>query len=648
MGRSFYRPEQIAAGSYYHQASDEYLTVAERAGRFYMRRHQLASDGREINALEKSIDFVLGSGNHARTFLHRNSRSELVELPLAWYAEDGGTWAMNPGYDRPDHPDFQRKLDRECFFCHNAYPAFDSPSGQARDAIALPGAVTLGIDCQRCHGAGDAHVRLAQSGKPAADVRRAIVNPARLDPRRRLEVCLQCHLESSARALPYMLRRYGRGYFSYRPGERLENYMLHFERAGGPGNGFEIAHAGYRFLRSACYRRSDGALDCTTCHNPHEEQHGAEAIERYQKVCRNCHATLSNGHPAATACLDCHMPKRRTDDVVHAVMTDHGIPGRKPSGDLLAPKPEARETETIYRGKVVLFYPPKPAAGADTELYLSLAQVADGSDLEGGIPRLCEAITRNSAARAEFYSELANACGKSGRREESFRYYEEALRRQPDMTDARVNYALALQQAGRAADAIEVLQRAPQSPEVLNELGFVLFHAGRVDEAVARFRRAMEGDPDLPEIYVNMAAALARKRDHAGAIDALRTAVVLRPNLVAVRNNLASLLNARGDFAEAREHFRFAIRIDPNYVAVRYNYGLALVQHGEFDEAEAELREALRLDPRSAEALTSLGMALAGKGRWEEAIAQYLRALEIKPDLEAAKVNLRLARERVR
>jgi hypothetical protein len=32
----------------------------------------------------------------------------LVELPLAWYADGGGLWAMNPGYDRPDHMGFRR------------------------------------------------------------------------------------------------------------------------------------------------------------------------------------------------------------------------------------------------------------------------------------------------------------------------------------------------------------------------------------------------------------------------------------------------------------------------------------------------------------------------------------------------------------
>src|SRR5262249_21935596 len=147
------------------------------------------------------IHFVLGSGNHARTYLNASGNG-LTELPLGWYAENGGTWAMNPGYDRADHMDFRRKIDQECLFCHAAYPQVS--------------ATAESIDCQRCHGPGRSHVQSAGAG--------GIVNPARLSKQRQLDVCFQCHLESTSRRLPYSLRRYDRGFFSYRPGEPLEDY----------------------------------------------------------------------------------------------------------------------------------------------------------------------------------------------------------------------------------------------------------------------------------------------------------------------------------------------------------------------------------------------------------------------------------------
>src|SRR5258708_11310932 len=186
MGRSFYPlTAQTAVEDFQrnnrfdHAASGEHYTMSERGGRFYQRRHQLAPGGGEINIVEKEIHFVLGSGDHSRTYLHRTPEGRLLQLPLAWYAENGGSWAMNPGYDRPDHLDFRRKIDLECFFCHNAYPPIAPGTDRAGHELKLTGPVPSGIDCQRCHGPGRAHVDAAQAARPAAEIRAAIVNPPR-------------------------------------------------------------------------------------------------------------------------------------------------------------------------------------------------------------------------------------------------------------------------------------------------------------------------------------------------------------------------------------------------------------------------------------------------------------------------------------
>lgn len=111
MGRSFYRlepgnaVEDFTAGKpFYHEASDCYFAMIERGGKYYQRRWQKGFDGRETSVDEKPVDFVMGSGNHVRSYLHLTSRNTLQQLPLGWYAEKGGYWAMSPGFDRPDFP----------------------------------------------------------------------------------------------------------------------------------------------------------------------------------------------------------------------------------------------------------------------------------------------------------------------------------------------------------------------------------------------------------------------------------------------------------------------------------------------------------------------------------------------------------------
>ena len=117
--------------------------MSERDGKLFQRRHQIGFGGQETNALELEADYVVGPGNHARTFLHRNADGRLVQLPVSWYAERGGYWAMSPGYDRPAHLDFRRVIDAGCMSCHNGYPpslAGFSPSyGGGKPANAVRG-----------------------------------------------------------------------------------------------------------------------------------------------------------------------------------------------------------------------------------------------------------------------------------------------------------------------------------------------------------------------------------------------------------------------------------------------------------------------------------------------------------------------------
>jgi predicted CXXCH cytochrome family protein len=640
MGRSFSRPSAqntpTPMRTFHHEASDSHFAMVERGGAYFQRRHQVDRAGREVNVMEKRVDYVMGSGNLARTYLHRTPSNTLVELPLGWYAEKGGYWAMNPGYDRPDHDGFRRQITYGCMFCHNAYPAIDKPGADP----VYPGALPEGIDCERCHGPGARHVELA--GRPASArdlVRAAIVNPARLPADRQFEICLSCHLETTSFPLPSAIQRFDRGPFSFRPGEALADFILTFDHEPGAGRGgkFEIVSSAYRLRQSACFVKSAGKLLCTTCHNPHDAPRGAAAAERYGAACRQCHGgPLSTGpHAGRDDCVGCHMPKRRTEDVIHASVTDHLIQRRMPDANLLDERAERRDS---YRGEVVPYHP-ATLPGPEGELYLALAQVKQGSNRKAGIARLTAAITKHAPRRAEWYAELAEAHEIDGRLDQAARFRRDAVRLDPSAASWQ-RLGTTLRKAARHAEAVEALQRstalAPTRALTWHELGLARQAQGRSADAVAAMQKAIALDPELREAHNNLGIIRFASGDSARAEAGFREAIRIDPGFADAHGNLANLLAAAGRIEEAEGEFQASIRLRPADAETRYNHAMLLGRSGRYDEAQRELEACLRADPSFADGRELLGDLLLARNQAAQAIPHYREAARLRPDSSRA------------
>ena len=627
MARSFYKAPPIEPVRFYHKPSATWYEITEHAGAAYQRRWRIGYASNETEVQESRIDYVMGSGNHVRTYLHQTARGALIELPLAWYAENGGEWAMNPGHDR-DYALPPRAVAYECMFCHNAYPKIpaqhDEPGSEPLFEAALP----EGINCERCHGAGSVHVRIAETpGAKLDDIRHAIVNPARLSPDRQLEVCMQCHLETTSLQLPHSLVKYGRSPFSYQPGEPLADFMLFFDHAAGSlhRDDFEIAHSAYRLRKSRCFLLSAGKvpMTCTTCHDPHDIPRGAAATLHYNSVCVQCHPSLPAQHTNATDCVACHMPKRRTQDVVHAVMTDHYIQ-RRPPPDLLAPLSERQEFDAKqYRGPVVPYYPLPLPRTPENLLYLAVAQVTQQSNLKTALPQLAAEIAKQQPARAEFYLELGEAWLNAGNARNAAAAFNQALLRAPHSPVALLDLAGALTQSGQNARAADLLKSGLASglsdPLLWYQLGLA---AGDP----ADFEQALSLDPDMAEAHDALGEQWAASGNLAPAEREFRAALRVEPDLPSALSNLAHALAARGNLPEAAWYFERALRRSPNDADVRVNCAATLTGLHRPDDALRQLQAALQLRPNFGLAHLNAAAILAARGDTAAARTHLLQA----------------------
>jgi Flp pilus assembly protein TadD len=658
MARSFYRlrpdniVEDFTPGKTFRSASsDDYFTMISRDGKYFQRRWQIGFDGKETNVDEKQVDFVLGSGNHSRSYLHLTDRNTLQELPLGWFTEKGGYWAMNPGYDRPDYPGSIRPVYYECMFCHNGYPKI--PEGRQKDPAETTYMQPLpeGIDCQRCHGPGQKHVDKATAGAAVADIRAAIVNPSRLSPDREMEVCMQCHLETSVGKLPHAVRRFDRGPFSYVPGEPLGDFSIAFDRKTPAKDRFEVAQGAYRFRQSQCFLKSAGKLQCTTCHNPHDLPRGEAATAHYNSVCGTCHAAqlkptgTSGEHKAGADCVSCHMPRRRTDDAVHMLMTDHLIARRPPSGDLLADKAEEIETAVApYRGEVVTYYPAQLPSTPENVLYEAVAQIRDQSNLTEGLPRLKKAIEQYHPAEPGFYAELAQGYLAAGNTGAAISYFEEAARREPSSASRLIQLADALAEARQWAKAELQLRNAaklsPEDPRAWGRLGWALWQQDKAAEARTALEKAVTLDPEIAEIHNNLGLLLWGTGDQAGAEREFRAALRIQPGVAEWRLNLGRALATQGQIAEARYQMEQSVKLKPAYTEARLDYARLLAELNQPQEAEAQARAVVEADPQGPPGHELLGSLLADKGDMTGASRELQTAIQLQPDFWRAQFEL--------
>jgi tetratricopeptide (TPR) repeat protein len=405
-----------------------------------------------------------------------------------------------------------------------------------------------------------------------------------------MEVCLQCHLETDSMPFARSILKYGRGQFSYRPGEPLRNFTLFFDHAPAnpPEDRFQIVNSAYRLDMSACFRKSNGALQCTTCHNPHDVPRGEEAARIYNGACLGCHNEPLPRHAALTDCVACHMPKRRTADVVHAVMTDHFIQ-RRPKDNLLAPFSEPNGPNTVYHGEVVPYYPKPWEKTSENELYLAVAQVREGNNPKAGIARLAAAIAKFHPRQPEFYIELGDALLSQGKLAEAIAQYREATRRKPDSLAGLLGLGRSLSQAGQLPEAAEAFLRAtralPGDASAWLELGQTYVKLGRRQDAVSALEKSLQLDSESPE--ANYAIGLATQSE-----ESFREAVRLRPDYPEAQMNLAILLTRQQRMDEAGYHFETALRYHPEYALGHLNYGLMLISLKRTTEAAQHLKQA--------------------------------------------------------
>lgn len=597
MGRSFYAPAVIDLAAevarnarVYDAASNFYYEVSLHEGQLRQTEYRLAANGKRTHELSRTANYVIGSGNHARTYL-TSENGFIYEMPLTWYTEKK-TWGMSPGYAYVNSR-FSRPVVAGCMSCHNSYAEYVPHSGNRY------GEVPHGIGCERCHGPGELHVakqyqtKFGDSTRTGAD--RTIVNPRHLPPALQMDVCYQCHLQGELRIL-----KEGKSENDFRPGMRLQEARAIYVLKDSPPGDFRVASHGERLALSACFKQSGGRLVCITCHNPHQSVR-VTPRDSFNAACENCHdpARLSARaeHKAESDCVACHMPQGNTSDVVHVNFTDHWI-----------------------QRKTFVTQPPQP----DTTIALRefFAATDDAAELRLGIAYL---RYYEIARKSETYFQQALALLQTG------------VEKNPEHKAGRYHLGLAyayqnnLSAAERELRALSKM--APQDALVFFEWAKTLNRMGKAEEAITAYQNSLRLWPDNAPALTQLGGLYLQQEQETRARENFERALVAQPSYTPGHNALGELAAQKhNDLATAKRHFLRALHYDPDDVQTLNNLGANAMVEGKYEESVDYFMQVLARDPRFIPAYGNLAFVYSLQRDYTTARRYLRRALELAPD----------------
>jgi tetratricopeptide (TPR) repeat protein len=278
-------------------------------------------------------------------------------------------------------------------------------------------------------------------------------------------------------------------------------------------------------------------------------------------------------------------------------------------------------------------------AGPKPDQILKITEMAQ---VASGPPAAAQYL--KSEAQQKF--EMGLSLAKQGRNVEALTAFRDAVRLNPDLTEAHFSLGVLLARQGKQGYAeamqhfLEVLRLNPRDVDALINVSNLLEAEGDFKAAVTAMQKAVGLAAEKTDPYV----LLGEKQDNAGqfpdAVDSFREALKSGRLLPRAHFGLGRALRHLRRFDEATPEFQTYVRLNPTDPLAHFELGAVESEQGQFTEAITQLQEAVRLQPGMVEAYLELGRVYRSLNRTEDSKAAYRKAVELKSDQVSALYGL--------
>ncbi|PIW69070.1 MAG: hypothetical protein COW08_09050 [Ignavibacteriales bacterium CG12_big_fil_rev_8_21_14_0_65_30_8] len=583
----------------YDSSKNYYYEMIRNGAKFFQREYRLDPAGKVVHQRLMEVQYIIGSGTNLRIYFY-NENGMYYELPLTWYVHKQ-KWDLSPGYREFNNNRFSRFVSNMCFSCHNGHMF---QLNNANNRYKNP--IHTGIGCEDCHGPGDIHIRQIKDNafSDLPDNVLTTVNPIKLSPERRNDVCLQCHLEGKSWALHDK-----KSWFDFRPGLLLNNHRSVYTTQKQTVHTFNVANTGSRLFMSPCFKDSHGQLTCDFCH-PSHNVFEVDKVRFNRQTCMKCHPM--EGLPMRESrfaesredCNRCHMNTVPATNTLHGVVdTDHWI---RINSDLdpINWYPERHHAEKLILVPVI----DKDDIGKELRHGIAYSEYYFTEDrekyyLDSAYYYLGEGLKKNtSSIYGNYYMGRIESERKNYKK--ALEYLNKAVQLDPNYADAYYEIAKVNKLQKNYSSAISSIKNAIKNKDgeaiYLEFLGILYYEADSIKQAIEVLNRSIEIDSQNPNVFFVL-----------GNISIFKTK----------------------ETKKALEYYKRAVYLDPDLPDALVNLGNTYALLGQYDKAEETYKKEILFRKNSINALVNLGKIYKMQGKINEAIGLFSRAKVIDPSV---------------
>ncbi len=182
----------------------------------------------------------------------------------------------------------------------------------------------------------------------------------------------------------------------------------------------------------------------------------------------------------------------------------------------------------------------------------------------------------------------------------------------------------------------QILETAPEQPDVLNLLGLVAQAKGAHQEACRLFYQAIMQKNDNPAFYYNLAFSLKYDGKPYEALENFQKSLSLKPDTKEAYYEIALLYKKLGNLEQAKKFWVQALNFDSEYVDAKVQLALC----GNDEDIECSLKEIEAEFPQSPLPLYHLSLLYFDQDKIQQALDCALKAEVLAPNVEDIQVLL--------